>query len=74
MVSGAMHQPRSGQDLRVLTGVKRIFFVLGVGSLGLFSLEPDFHAHPQLVLLGCTALLGTLTLHGLSRVLGPGPH
>lgn len=74
MVLGAMPQPRTGQDLRVLTSVKWIFLVLGAGSLGLFLLEPDVHAHPQLVLLGGTGLLGALMLHGLSRVLGPGPH
>jgi hypothetical protein len=69
-----MPQPRSDRDLRVLTGVKWIFFAMGIVSLGLFALEPDIHQHPQLVLLGCTGLLGTLTLHGLSVVLGPGPH
>lgn len=74
MVLGAMHQPRSGHDLRVLTFVKWIFFALGAVSLGLFMLEPDIREHPQLLLLGGTGLLGTLTLHGLSRVLGPGPH
>lgn len=57
----------------MLTGVKWIFFALGVVSLALFALEPDLHAHPQLVLLGGTGLLGTLMLHGLSAVLGPGP-
>jgi hypothetical protein len=59
--------------MRVLTGVKWIFFTLGAAALGLFLLEPDIHAHPQLLLLGGTGLLGTLTLHGLSGVLGPGP-
>jgi hypothetical protein len=74
MVLGAMPQPRSGHDLRVLTGVKWIFFALGVLSIGLFLLEPDIRQNPQLLLLGGTGLVGTLTLHGLSRVLGPGPH
>jgi hypothetical protein len=67
-----MTEPRT-KDLRVLTGVKWIFFTMGAVSLALFALEPDIHAHPQLLLLGCTGLLGTLTLHGLSAVLGPGP-
>ena len=69
-----MAEPRSDRDLRVLTGVKWIFFTMGAISLGLFALEPDIHANPQLLLLGCTGLLGTLTLHGLSVVLGPGQH
>ena len=58
-------------ETRVLLGVKRIFFTLGFVSLVLFLLDPDFHAHPQLVLLAGTGLLGTLTLHGLSSILGP---
>jgi hypothetical protein len=60
-----------GQELRVLTGVKWIFLALGAGSLALFLLEPDLHAHPQLVLLAGTGLLGALMLHGLSGILGP---
>jgi hypothetical protein len=62
-----------GQETRILSGVKWIFFALGVVSLGLFLLEPDLHAHPQLVLVATTGLLGTLLLHGLTSVLGSGP-
>ena len=68
-----MPERRTTKDMRVLTGVKWIFFAMGAVSMILFALEPDIHAHPQLLLLGCTGLLGTLTLHGLSVVLGPGP-
>ncbi len=57
----------------MLTYVKWIFFAMGVVSLVLFALEPDVHAHPELVLLGGTGLVGALMLHGLSAVLGPGP-
>lgn len=74
IVMVAMPQPRTSKDLRVLTGVKWIFFTMGAVSLALFALEPDIHVHPQLLLLGCTGLLGALMLHGLSAVLGPGPH
>lgn len=74
IVVGAMPQPRTTKDLRVLTSVKWIFFTMGAVSLALFALEPDIHVHPQLLLLGCTGLLGALMLHGLSAVLGPGPH
>jgi hypothetical protein len=62
-----------GQETRILTGVKWIFFTLGAVSLGLFLLEPDLHAHPQLVLVATTGLFGTLLLHALSGVLGSGP-
>ncbi|MCX4240896.1 hypothetical protein [Paraliomyxa miuraensis] len=58
-------------EIRVLTGVKWIFFALGSVALVLFLLDPDIGAHPQLVLLAGTGLLGTLTLHGLSGILGP---
>ncbi len=72
MVVVVMSEAR-GQETRVLTGVKWIFFTLGVVSAGLFLLEPDLHAHPQLVLVGATGLFGALLLHALSSVLGPGP-
>ena len=68
-----MPERRTTKDMRVLTGVKWIFFAMGSVSLALFALDPDIHAYPQLLLLGFTGLLGTLTLHGLSVVLGPGP-
>ncbi len=55
----------------MLTGVRWIFFAIGLGSLVLFVLDPDIHAHPQLVLLAGTGLLGALTLWGLAGLLGP---
>jgi hypothetical protein len=73
MVLGAMPQPRTDYDLRVLTGVKWLFFEFVVVSIALFLFEPDFREHPQLLLLASTGLVGTLTLYGLSRVLRRGP-
>lgn len=66
-----MARTRGGHETRVLTTVKWIFFTLGAVALVLFLLDPDLRAHPQLVLLAGTGLLGTLTLHGLSGILRP---
>ncbi len=68
-----MAQARNDRDMRVLRGVKWIFFTLGAIAALLFLLEPDFHAHPQLVLLAGTGLFATLMLHWLSAILGPPP-
>jgi hypothetical protein len=71
MVRGTVS--RGHQDLRVLDAVKWIFLAMGLVAAGLFALAPDPRAHPQLLLLGGTGLLGALMLHGLGRVLGSGP-
>lgn len=73
MVLSAMPQPRTDHDLRVLTGVKWLFFEFVVVSIALFLLEPDIREHPQVLLLAGTGLVVTLTLYGLSRVLRRGP-
>ncbi|MCA9705421.1 MAG: hypothetical protein KDK70_06220 [Myxococcales bacterium] len=59
-----------GQETRVLNGLKWIFLSMGLVALVAFVLEPDVHAHPQLVLLAGTGLLGALTLRALSGLLG----
>lgn len=61
----------AGQETRVLTGLKWIFFAIGLSCLLLFLLEPDIHAHPELVLLAGTGLLGALILRALGNLLGP---
>lgn len=66
-----MADPR--QETRVLTGVKWIFFSIGLGSLVAFLMDPDIHAHPQLVLLAGTGLLGSILLGALADLLGPSP-
>ena len=58
----------------MLTGVSWIFLALGVISLGLFLREPNIHLHPQLALLGGTALLGVVTLRVLAHLLREPPH
>ncbi len=63
----------AGQETRVLTVVKWIFIALGAASLAVFLLEPDIHAHPQLVLMAGMGLTGSLILHALSGILGPTP-
>lgn len=62
--------PSQGKETLVLRRVSWIFAGLGLACTGLFALEPDIHAHPQLVLLGVTGLVGTLVLRGLARVFG----
>lgn len=56
----------------VLNGLKWVFFTLGLGALVLFLLDPDIHAHPELVLLAGTGLLGSLSLRALGSIMGPG--
>jgi hypothetical protein len=62
-----------GHETRVLSGLKWIFFSMGLVALVLFLMEPDIHAHPQLVLLAGTGLLGAVTLRALIGLLGPSP-
>ncbi|MEM9452678.1 MAG: hypothetical protein AAGF11_00770 [Myxococcota bacterium] len=38
-----------------------------------FLMDPDIHAHPQLVLLAGTGLLGSILLGALAGLLGPSP-
>ncbi len=62
--------PAEGNETLVLRRVSWIFAGLGGLSAGLFALEPDIHAHPQLVLLGATGLVGTVVLRVLARLFG----
>lgn len=73
MLVGSMSDVDDGNETRVLDGLKWIFFALGLGSMLMFLLEPDIHAHPELVLLGGTGLLGALSLRALAAVLRPTP-
>ena len=63
---------RNGKETGVLTGLSWIFLVLGLVSAILFILDPDIHAHPELVLLGGTGLFGAFSLRALSGIMGPG--
>lgn len=63
----------AGQETRVLNGIRWIFLSMGVLALVLFLMDPDIHAHPQLVLLAGTGLLGALTLRALGSLLGASP-
>lgn len=67
-----MEGTHKAQETGVLNGLKWVFFSLGLGSLVLFAFEPDIHAHPELVLMGGTGLLGALSLRGLIAIMGPG--
>ena len=62
-----------GRETRVLNGLKWIFFSMGLVALVLFLIDPDIHAHPQLVLLAGTGLLGSLTLRALVGLFEPSP-
>jgi len=70
MVVSLMSDVGDGET-RVLEGLQWIFFALGLSSLVLFLFEPDIHAHPQLVLLAGTGLLGSLILRALVGLFGP---
>lgn len=61
-------------DTRLLTRVSWIFFGLGTLGLLLFIRSPDIHAHPQLVLIAGTGLLGTVSLRVLAYLLREPPH
>lgn len=63
----------AGQETRVLHGLKWIFFSMGLVSLVVFLMDPDIHAHPQLVLLAGTGLLGSVSLRALIGLFGPSP-
>lgn len=71
MVLGMMEA--EGKETRVLNGLKWIFLSMGLVSLVLFLMDPDIHAHPQLVLLAGTGLLGAVTLRGLIGLFTPSP-
>lgn len=63
----------AGQETRVLNTVKWIFFSIGLVALVLFVIDPDIHAHPQLLLLAGTGLLGSVSLRALIGLFGPSP-
>lgn len=67
-----MNADRLDHETGILTGLKWVFFALGAICLVLFAFDPDIHAHPELVLLGGTGLLGSLSLKVLGVMLGPG--
>lgn len=72
MVVGSMSGGHKLHETGVLNGLKWVFLALGLISVLLFALEPDIHAHPELVLMGFTGLLGALSLRALSGIMGPG--
>lgn len=67
-----MHDGPNDPETKILHILQWVFFVLGLGAALGFLWEPDIHAHPELVLLGGTGLLGSLSLRVLRGMLRPG--
>lgn len=57
----------------MLRAVAWVMLFLGVAALLLFARAPDFQAHPGLVLLGTTGVVGCGVLRVLARLLASPP-
>ncbi|MBC8067123.1 MAG: hypothetical protein IAG13_02225 [Deltaproteobacteria bacterium] len=60
----------SKDETRVLIGISWVFLVLGVVALGFFLRDPSISRHPQLMLIGTTALIGSGVLRLIAKLVG----
>jgi hypothetical protein len=61
---------RSNPETRVLIGISWTFLVLGSIAVGFFLPDPSIARHPQLLMLGTTALCGAALLRLIARLVG----
>lgn len=72
--AGSVRRPSPpAVDSFVLARLSWIVLALGVAAAGLFAIDPDPRAHPGLLLLGITGLVGTGTLRLLAFLLRTPP-
>jgi hypothetical protein len=62
--------PTSKDETRVLVGISWVFLVLGVISMGFFLRDPSISRHPQLMMIGTTALIGSGVLRLIAKLVG----
>jgi hypothetical protein len=63
--------PSSAKDeTRVLIGISWVFLAIGTVALGFFLRDPSISRHPQLMMVGTAALIGSGVLRLIAKLVG----